>query len=161
WTLCSENPDPLCPQWINERKEKVLMPSGLPCNLKLHRRIAALRAKGLSLRQIGKKLGVSRQAVQSVIRTMRKSRTRPCPCARCGAVIVSGALLSREVGHAFCVACVDTDPGATFGQRLQAHRLAAGLTILELAQRSKVFPGSIRSYERGDSDLRDKTRVRL
>jgi transcriptional regulator with XRE-family HTH domain len=76
-------------------------------------------------------------------------------------VIVSAALLPREVGHAVCVPCVDTDPGATFGQRLKAHRLAAGLTILELAQRAKVSPGSIQSYERGASDPLDKTRARL
>jgi hypothetical protein len=55
------------------------MPSGPPCNLELHRSIAALRAKGLSLRQIGQMLGVSRQAVHSVIRTMRRSRTRFAP----------------------------------------------------------------------------------
>jgi hypothetical protein len=78
-----------------------------------------------------------------------------------GALIVSAALLPRKVGHAFCVACVDNGPEATFRQRLQAHRLGAGHTILELAKRAKVFPGSIRSYGKGASDPFDKTRSGL
>jgi transcriptional regulator with XRE-family HTH domain len=160
--LYSDNPDPFyLLRTFTEGKENVPMPSGPPRNLELHRRIAALWARGLSLRQIGQELRVSRQSVLCVLQTMRKSPTRSCACAGCGAVIVSDALLPRERGNSFCVACVDNDPGATFGQRLQAHRLAAGLTLLELAQRSKVFPGSIRSYERGASDPRDGTRARL
>jgi Rrf2 family protein len=137
------------------------MPSGQPRNLELHRRIATLRAAGLSLGEIGRELGVSRQAVHSALTTKRQVPDRSCACAGCGAVIVSDALLPRERGHAFCVTCVDTDPAATFGQRLKAHRLAAGLTILELAQRSKVFPGCIPTCERGAIDPLDKTRARL
>jgi hypothetical protein len=94
------------------------MPSGQPRNLELHRRIAALRAKGLSLRQIGREMGVSRQAVDSVLQTMRKSTTRSCACAGCGSVIVSAGLLPRDAGNVLCVACADRDPEAKFGQRL-------------------------------------------
>jgi hypothetical protein len=35
--------------------------------------------------------------------------------------------------------------------------MAAGVTMLELAQRSRVFPGSIRSDERGASDPVEQT----
>jgi hypothetical protein len=92
---------------------------------------------------------------------MQKGTTRSCTCAGCGALIVSAALFPRDARNAFCVACLDADPGATFGQWLKAHRLAVGLTLLDLSQRSRVFAGRIRSSERGTSDPYNKTRARL
>jgi hypothetical protein len=92
---------------------------------------------------------------------MRKSTARSCPCAGCGAVIVSAGLLPREPGHACCVACVDRDPGATFGLRLRAHRLAAGLTFAELARRSGGISREHPRLGTGAHDPPVKTRARL
>jgi transcriptional regulator with XRE-family HTH domain len=56
---------------------------------------------------------------------------------------------------------VDRNPGATFGQRLKAFRLAAGLTKAELGKRARVFATAVGSYEAGRQYPRDARRERL
>jgi transcriptional regulator with XRE-family HTH domain len=52
---------------------------------------------------------------------------------------------------ALCLACLRQRPHTPFGLRLQAVRLAAGLTLAELSRRSGVSAPSLRTYERGQT----------
>jgi transcriptional regulator with XRE-family HTH domain len=48
-----------------------------------------------------------------------------------------------------CLACLGHRPAATFGERLKAHRLAAGLTLQALATRCGNRYQRLSAYERG------------
>ena len=52
-------------------------------------------------------------------------------------------------GAVFCLDCLARHPEATFGQRLKAHRLAAGLTLGELSRRTGIPLMQLSKYERG------------
>jgi transcriptional regulator with XRE-family HTH domain len=45
--------------------------------------------------------------------------------------------------------CLANRPDATFGERLKAHRLAAGLTLKELARGAGLRYQNLSAYERG------------
>jgi transcriptional regulator with XRE-family HTH domain len=110
------------------------------------RRLASeLRAQGWTLTAIGERLGISRQAVQQLLKTAARRRVS---CAGCGTAIVSAGVLPGDEGNTFCVACATGRPGIPLGQRLKAHRLAAGLTLSELARRAGMTPQRIAHYER-------------
>jgi hypothetical protein len=113
------------------------------------------------LEAIGARFGVSRQAVLQVLRRGTSPRLFAVACCRCGADIVSAGLLSRDAGTTACLACVLRDPAATFGQRLKAYRLAAGLTIRELERAVPTATGSVSNYERDRSRPKPPARVRL
>lgn len=57
-------------------------------------------------------------------------------CARCARVIPRGARNLRWA-PVLCLRCVKL-PGVTFGQRLRAFRMAAGMTQVALARRIGV-----------------------
>jgi hypothetical protein len=69
-------------------------------------------------------------------------------CPWCGEWVASGAFAPRGEREALCLSCLERAPGAAFGQRLKAHRLAAGLTALALARRAKVAAHLVRCYEK-------------
>jgi transcriptional regulator with XRE-family HTH domain len=60
-----------------------------------------------------------------------------------------------------CLACLAKRPQATFGQRLKAHRLAAGLTLTGLEQRSGVDLSLISAYECDRSEPKWQTLAKL
>jgi hypothetical protein len=90
---------------------------------------AELRQQGLTLAEIGRRLGVSRQCVHVTVRSMMRPRVlKAVPCSHGGRDVVSAGLPPRDHGHALYLVCVRQLPETPFGQRLPAHRLAAGMT---------------------------------
>ena len=111
------------------------------------KRIAALRAKGLTLQEIGSLFGVSRQAVHLVLQTNpahMRIRCRVCDCK----VNPTGAM-PRDDRAVLCLNCLAVSANATFGEHLQAYRLAAGLRIVELAKLVGMRSCLISGYEQG------------
>jgi transcriptional regulator with XRE-family HTH domain len=82
-------------------------------------------------------------------RGRRQPGAVPLPCRDCGGVILTGPAQLRRNGPALCLRCLADRPDATFGQRLKAHRLAAGLTLKELARRADLRYQNLSAYERG------------
>ena len=73
-------------------------------------------------------------------------------CRRCRRTITRGAAALGRYGPAYCLRCLARHPGATFGERLKAHRLAAGLTQQELADATGTYPQEISCYERDETE---------
>jgi DNA-binding XRE family transcriptional regulator len=71
------------------------------------------------------------------------------PCRRCGAVVIPAGADVRGEGSLLCAACAWRKPGLRFGDVLKAHRLAAGLTQMELARRAGVEASTLYTYEAG------------
>ena len=67
------------------------MAGGRKLNLERWRRVEELRAAGLSLPAIGRRLGCTHQAVASVLGNIRttRERVRSVACAGCGEPIIS------------------------------------------------------------------------
>jgi hypothetical protein len=72
-------------------------------------------------------------------------------CRECGRTSSRGAGSIRTNGPAFCLLCLAQHPEATFADRLTAHRLAAGLTLMTLAERVGSPHQRVCDYERGRS----------
>jgi transcriptional regulator with XRE-family HTH domain len=108
------------------------------------RRVLALRARGLTFAEIGRRVGVSREGARQLVRAAAGRGRPPSPrCASCAAPLPEGSRGGR------CPACVAADPAAPFPERLRAYRLAAGLTQRELAARGGVSTSAVSLYERG------------
>jgi transcriptional regulator with XRE-family HTH domain len=135
------------------------MAGGRKLNRERRRQAVRLRARGLSLAEVGRRLGVSKQGAASLLRPPRQ--TPVVACARCGAAIVSAGALPRDAGTALCLPCLARHPGAGLGQRLKAFRLAAGLLQQELAHKARVWQEMIRRYEQGRNRPRPTTIARL
>jgi transcriptional regulator with XRE-family HTH domain len=125
------------------------MASGRKPDLKYWECIRRLRAAGLTLAEIGRRLGISRQAVHSTLRFIERAQTgvRSVACGGCGRAIVSPGALSSDRGQALCLDCLAQRPEAPFGQRLKAFRLAAGLTKAELTARCGLSRAAVGRYE--------------
>jgi transcriptional regulator with XRE-family HTH domain len=111
--------------------------------------MAQLRARGLSLTEIGRRLGVTRQCVQGTLRALARKRTYSVCCTACGRDITSAGALASDAAAALCLSCLATHPAAPFARRLKACRLAAGLTKAQLAARAGLGYEVVRNYERG------------
>jgi transcriptional regulator with XRE-family HTH domain len=108
-------------------------------------KMARLRARGLTLQEIGDRLGISRQRVHALLK--EEAVTAPgITCRRCGQEIAPWPGASRNLGPVYCLDCLPAK--VSFGQRLRAHRVAAKLTQAELAARIGVPPGMICYWER-------------
>ena len=128
------------------------MPSGREPDLRRRRRAAALRARGLTLAEIGRQMHCTRQAVHHLLDSrLRQSRPRPrktvaCPGCR-------AALPLPRFAHAgpptLCLPCLARRARASFAQRLRAHRIAAGLSRAALAQKAGVVRRAVAYLERG------------
>jgi transcriptional regulator with XRE-family HTH domain len=116
-------------------------------NRKRRREAARLRDRGLTLSEIGWRLGISRQGVASILRPLREAPA--IPCRHCGVAIVSAGALPSDAGKALCLGCLPRGPNAAFEQRLKTFRLAAGLTKAELARKAGVRQTSLSRYEDG------------
>lgn len=123
--------------------------------------IARLRADGLSLAEIGRCFGVSRQCVQETLRAMARARVRSVACAACGDAIRSAGAIRSDAGSALCLPCLARRPATSFGVRLKACRLAAGLTKAELAGRAGLTQQMVRHYEGGTREPRWSQVARL
>ena len=122
------------------------MVQGRRPNLDRRRLVAELRAQGLGVAEISRRLGLSAQAVQGAVRRLQ-APPRAVPCARCSRPIVSAGAVAGDRGSALCLACLDRTPGAPFAQRLKALRLAAGLARADLERRAGVARGAVTNYE--------------
>jgi DNA-binding XRE family transcriptional regulator len=110
--------------------------------------IARLRQQGLTLAAIGQCLGVSRQCVHRTLQSIAHPRALPAvPCSLCGQEIVSAGILPVDRSGVLCLLCLRQCSGASFGRRLQTHRLAAGLTRAELARRARIHPCHVDDLE--------------
>ena len=135
------------------------MVQGRKPNLKRRRRMAHLRAQGLTYAEIGQRLGVSHQNVQRMIGDPRPRQA--VPCSACGASIPCRRAVPHDMATVLCPACVANLPKATLGQRLRALRLAAGLTREALARQAGVGPSTLTGAERGTRDTRLGTAHKL
>jgi DNA-binding XRE family transcriptional regulator len=70
-------------------------------------------------------------------------------CASCETVIVKGRGPWLHNGPVFCLPCLAKTPEAPFGQRLKAHRLAAGLTLRQLGKRVGMAGTYLGNLEQG------------
>lgn len=106
--------------------------------------MARLREEGLTLAEIGRRLGVTRQCVEYSLKVMARGRERPpsFTCAGCAEEVPSAAAAPSDSGSALCLPCLAKRPGAAFAERLKAYRLAAGLTRPELARRAGLYGGA-------------------
>jgi transcriptional regulator with XRE-family HTH domain len=121
------------------------MKRGRRPNLKRRLQIAKLRAKGLSYRQIGQRLGVSRQCVHALLRSTDAEGLTCITCCVCGHKIARWR--GTRPHTVFCPSCLP--PNASLAQKIRSYRVALGLTCSALAERTGVSVGSIIAYECG------------
>jgi transcriptional regulator with XRE-family HTH domain len=114
------------------------------------KRAASLYARGLSLAQVGARLGCTRQTAHYLLRAAGvKTRWEvPVLCACCGA-LVAQVHPTAPVDDSYCGPCLAARPDAPFGVRLRSRRLAAGLTQGGLARRAGVGTLAVYYYEAG------------
>jgi transcriptional regulator with XRE-family HTH domain len=122
-------------------------------------RARELRDRGLSLGQIAEALGITRQGAHYLLagRVPRRNR-RPLHCPRCGRQFQAVGLPGEEGP---CVQCLKGPGPVTVGDRVRAHRLAAGLTRAELTRRAGLGNTALRRLERGTVRPISRTLARL
>jgi hypothetical protein len=107
------------------------------------RKAEALRARGSTFQEIGRRLGVTAQGVRYML-GLTPPRPRPVHadlrCATCRRVIPGSGTTGRTAGAVYCTACLGQMPEATFAQRLRSLRVARGLTRAALARLSGLDP---------------------
>jgi transcriptional regulator with XRE-family HTH domain len=137
--------------------------SGRRPDLGRRQRILRLRARGLTLAEIGRRLGITRQAVQVTLKGSGLNRPRRGTvfCKACGDSVLTGGYRIESNGPVLCRACLAERPETPFGQRLRSLRLAAGLTQASLAERAGVGVSSVRDYERGRDEPRWRSLMKL
>jgi transcriptional regulator with XRE-family HTH domain len=123
--------------------------SGREPDRRKQRQVSELRAGGLTLAEIGRRLGLSRQLVHHHLKAagLAGPYGGTVRCCACAAVITTGHHTLEHNRRPLCLACLAERPGSPFGVRLKACRLAAGLTAEKLAARSGVPQRGIRSME--------------
>jgi transcriptional regulator with XRE-family HTH domain len=137
------------------------MVSGRKPNLERRRRVIELKSQGLTLSAIGKKLGITRQAVHASLQSVHKAARRVITCSECHMPIDPAGALPADVGNTRCLICVARGPEATFGQRLKAFRLAVGLTRRELDLLADLPASSVQNYEQDRRNPTETTRAKL
>jgi Helix-turn-helix domain len=127
------------------------------------RRVLALRRRGLSLRQIAAREGVTKQAVHLCLRALGHTGTG-CPrivprCSACGRATGPALPAATPGVPAFCLRCLPAK--ARLGVRLKALRLAAGLTLAGVARRAGLPGSCVLEYEQGEATPRPRALARL
>ena len=122
------------------------MVQGRKKDLKRWRLMAQLRSQGLTLAEIGHRLGVTRQNVH---RLLGQSRRQSVPCSACGTAIACAGAIPFHLKAVVCLACVGKLPNATLRQRVRTLRLTAGMTRLQLAKRAGVDLSTVKAAEFG------------
>jgi transcriptional regulator with XRE-family HTH domain len=125
------------------------MVSGRNPNWVLRHKAAELRFQGLTLKQIGDRLGVTRQAIHAALQPPRGGQPFALRCKLCSAELNLNGAIPRDAATALCLNCLASRPHLPFGRRLQAFRLAAGLTRAQLARKAGITATSIHNYESG------------
>jgi DNA-binding CsgD family transcriptional regulator len=109
--------------------------------------VVQLRAQGMSVADIARRLGLTRQGVLHHLRPVAVPGAPAVYCRRCGAIALPANSNLREPRPALCPACVAQQPGVPFSAILRAYRLAAGYTRAELARRSGVHANTVLTCE--------------
>jgi DNA-binding XRE family transcriptional regulator len=120
--------------------------SGRRANPERRRRILELRASGLTVVQIARRVGVTHQSVQQHLKAAGATPPGVVRCRACGAQVAAGRRTIERNGPGLCLACLAARPDAPFAERLRSQRLAVGLTQVELARRAGVPEQSIGCY---------------
>ena len=110
---------------------------------------ARLRSTGLSFREIGERLGISKQGAQHLAQ-VPPARRRLIRCRDCGVDLGSAAAMRRDDRNVCCVACLHNHSDVGFRELLKAYRLAAGLSMRDLSLQAGLREGTVSEYERGD-----------
>jgi transcriptional regulator with XRE-family HTH domain len=121
--------------------------------------VAELRARGLTLAEIGRRLGLSRQLVHYYLRRAGVPPGRVACCRACRKAIAAGFRSLTDAVPAYCLDCLPAD--ASFGVRLKACRLARGLSQRDLAARAGLPAAAPTAYELGRQEPRLGVLVRL
>jgi transcriptional regulator with XRE-family HTH domain len=114
--------------------------------------MARLRAEGLTHAEIGRRVGLSRQAVSLVLRALGHCGPLAVACRECASVIMQRPPGSRPPLPVLCLACLGRHPEAPFADRLRAFRHAAGLTQRQVAERAGLPKATVGCYEQGRSE---------
>jgi transcriptional regulator with XRE-family HTH domain len=104
-----------------------------------HEAVVQYADQGLSLAQIGQRVGLCRERVRQIL---ARHGVVPSPCRRCGAVLRAAEPVHHYL-DGFCVDCFLAQPGGLPGRRLRALRLARDWTQKELATRSGLSAHTI------------------
>jgi DNA-binding XRE family transcriptional regulator len=120
-----------------------------PAVQKRRERGTRLRPQGLSMAEIGQRIGDARQATWELLSNYGQGRTPSgvITCCHCGKAITTGHDQLRNNGPVPCLECLARRPQTPFGLRLKAFRMAAGLTQEALAEATGILPANIRKYE--------------
>jgi DNA-binding XRE family transcriptional regulator len=113
------------------------------------------------LAEIARKLGISKQRLQFVLKFSASTRLVPIHCQECGTVITQLRGVADNNQGTWCLDCLVKHPEVTFWQRLKSHRQALGLTLTTLERRSGVDLSSISAYECGRSEPKWQTLAKL
>src|SRR5262249_38820071 len=111
------------------------------------RKARALRERGWTLVPIARELRCTPQAVSLLLQESGQGAASPVCCRLCQTVICQprqGVWTNRP---ALCLACLARTNTVPFGERLQALRLARGLTQRQLAARVGIAHKTFCSYE--------------
>jgi transcriptional regulator with XRE-family HTH domain len=111
--------------------------------------MARLRAVGLTLVEIGDRLGVTRQTVQKTLATAGLSRPRAVACRVCRAVVAKRPAISGDPLSVLCRSYLGKQPDAPFCVRLHAFRQAPRLTQEQLGERAGQARSRVAAWERG------------
>ena len=123
------------------------------------RLLARLRSEGLTLAQIAKQVGISRQAVHTALRR-QALRGGPAICRHCGATI-PGTEGAGHLHNLLCRECLAKFPLISLAVRIVSLRIMAGLTQAELAQATGFSQPLISKVEKDKQQPRRQTRLRL
>jgi transcriptional regulator with XRE-family HTH domain len=126
-------------------------PRGMKPNHRRRQRILYLWRQGLTLTEIGKRFGCSRQNVAVLLKGANGGTAPPLQlrCPACGKVTEVTAKQSKLRRPVYCLPCLATRPRRPFADRLRAFRLSHGLSRRALAQASGLCLRTIEETESG------------
>jgi transcriptional regulator with XRE-family HTH domain len=102
----------------------------------------------MTYREIAARLGVTHQRVGQILRATGRAGVL-LRCRWCRGPILTALRQVPRAQAVFCLSCLAGRPDAPFAERLRAHRLAAGLTLSQLAAAAGPAYQTLRCYERG------------
>lgn len=133
------------------------MVQGRRPNLRRHGEIIRLREQGWTLQAIANRFGVTRQAINSLLKGSRRGSAH---CTFCGSIILTSEGTAKLRGVA-CLACLAGKPHLPFAKVLFSLRIAAALSQRELAKQAGCARVTISTLERSARHPHSHTRERL
>jgi transcriptional regulator with XRE-family HTH domain len=122
--------------------------SGRRPDLERRRQAAALRSRGWTLAQIGRRLGLTREGIRLMLRDAGPdAELPPLRCSACRAIAAPRPRGGHLAGPFYCRACLMKDADIPLGARIRSLRLAAGLSQPALAERAGITSSTLRFLE--------------